>query len=84
MCADWYYNKWMERIKESESSVDSSEFRKQYLLGEWPICDAVYRREDIDKMLQRGEISETRADEMLRMRWKVNHKGEKVVELREE
>lgn len=80
---DWYYNKWMERIKESESSVGSLEYRKQYLLGEWPICDAVYSREDIDKMLNLGEISETRADEMLRMRWKVNRKGEKVIETRE-
>ena len=79
---DWYYEKWMERIKESQSSVDHAEFRKQYLLGEWPICDAVYSREEVEKMLRRGEISEIRADEMLRMRWKVNSKGEKVVDRR--
>ncbi len=82
MCADWYYEKWMERIKEDGSSVSGDKFREQYL-SEWPICDAVYSREDIDKMLNLGEISETRADEMLRMRWKVNRKGEKVIETRE-
>ena len=43
-------------------------------------CLAVYTREQISKMLDRGEISETRAEEMLRMRYTLNSKGEKVVE----
>ena len=29
-------------------------------------------------MVDRGEISDTRADELLSLRWEINHKGEKV------
>jgi hypothetical protein len=58
----------------------SEEKFKDMFLGNWEMNDAVYKREEIERMVGRGEISDTRAEEMLRMRWTVNRKGEKVVD----
>jgi hypothetical protein len=70
------WGKWQEWMRKLDSESDW----KSKLLGEWPaVNDAVYSREQVDTMLKRGEISEKRADELLRMRYELNRKGEKVV-----
>lgn len=71
---NWVRETWMEGKEESSSrSVDF----KKYFQCEWS-NDAVYSREEVAGKLERGEISEHQADEMLSLRWKVNSKGEKV------
>ena len=71
---NWFYDRWIDGRE-----VSGDEFIKTYLLGEWQ-NDAVYSREEISKMLKRGEISEARADAMLRMRYTMNKRGEKIIE----
>ena len=71
----WVYDKWMSGRSEDRYA--------DFFLGSWEMNDAVHKREDVVAMLQRGEISENRAQEMLRMRWTLNRKGEKVIERRE-
>ncbi len=62
-------------------TVMHEDFKSKFL-GEWQ-NDAVYSQEEISKMLERGEISDIRAEEMLRMRYTVNRKGEKIIEDKE-
>jgi hypothetical protein len=50
------------------------------LFAEPFVNDAVYSREQIGRMLDQGDISEARAEEMSRMRYTVNNKGQKVIE----
>ena len=76
--SDWVYEKWREAKGYKEKQASGEEFKKLYMLGECPVNDAVYSREEIARMVDRGEISDTRADELLRLRWEINHKGEKV------
>lgn len=72
---NWVREMWLEERPELRSE---SRFRSMFL-GNWEMNDAVHKREDVVAMLQRGEISEARAQEMLRMRYAVNSKEEKVV-----
>jgi hypothetical protein len=67
----WVYDKWIEERPENRF--------KLLHLGNWEMNDAVHKREDVEAAFRRGDISESRAQEMLRMRWTVNRKGEKVV-----
>jgi hypothetical protein len=88
---NWWRDKWLEA--KDNPNIPASEWkvwmRKTYsesdwkskMLGDWSmINDAVYSREYVAGLLERGEISKERADEMLRMRYTVNRKGEKVIE----
>jgi hypothetical protein len=68
---NWVWEKWVQRKEQGEDRF------KTYFQAEWT-NDAVYSREEVEKMVDRGEISPKRADEMLRLRWEVNRKGEKV------
>ena len=76
--SDWVYEKWREMKGFKEKKASGEEFRKIYMLGEWPVNDAVYSREEVARMVDRGEISDKRSDELLRLRWDTNCKGEKV------
>jgi hypothetical protein len=89
MMSNWVYDKWMEpkvvkteilppETAQERAYRDPMYFAKHYLLGEWPVNDAVYSREEVEKMVNRGEISPARADELLRLRYEVKRKGEKV------
>lgn len=73
MCANWVYEKWMDGRPQHKF--------EDLFLGNWEMNDAVHKREDVIGALERGEISKERAEEMMRMRWTVNRKGEKVVEV---
>ena len=78
--SNWVYDKWMEpkvvkteilppETAQERAYRDPMYFAKNFLLGEWPINDAVYSREEVEKMVNRGEISPARADELLRLRY---------------
>ena len=69
------------KLKEWLRRMDRESDWKSKMLGDWSMVnDAVYTREHVTGLLERGEISKERADEMLRMRYIVNRKGEKVDE----
>ena len=69
---DWVRERWTQGVAQAEDRFE------KYFQCEWWQNDAVYSREEVSKMVDRGEISPQRADEMLRLRWEVNRKGEKV------
>ncbi len=83
---NWWRDRWLEAkdnpnvtVKMWQPMANAEDDFKSKFLSEWPVNDAVYTREEVSKMLNRGDISEKRADEMLRMRYEVNRKGEKVI-----
>lgn len=88
---DWGYRAWIESepLKHFGATFLSAHLRdreadrfRSMFLGDWAMNDAVHKREDVERMLDRGEISESRARELLEMRWTVNSRGEKVIEQR--
>ena len=68
---NWVHEKWVEGKEQVEDRF------KTYFQADWT-NDAVYSREEVSKMVDKGEISPQQADEMLRLRWELNSKGEKV------
>jgi hypothetical protein len=75
------WGKWQEWMHKLDSQTDW----KSKLFGEWPASnDAVYTREEVERWLASGWIDAKEADRMMRMRYRVNRKGERVIDDREE
>jgi predicted metal-dependent RNase len=74
------WGKWEEWMHELDNETDW----KSQFLSEWPASnDAVYTREEVERWLASGRIDKKGAERMMRMRYKVNRKGERVIEDRE-
>ena len=67
--------------KEWMRKMDGENDWKLKMLGDWSMVnDAVYSREEVSRWLASGRINEKEADRLLRLRYTVNSKGEKVIE----
>ena len=72
--------KWQEWMSKLYREADW----KSKLLGEWePSNDYVHSREKVSGMLERGEISKAEAERMVRLRYRLNRRGERVIGERE-
>jgi hypothetical protein len=71
---------WKKAIRESDR--DSKWIDK--MLGNWEDTnDYVHSREEIEKSLAEGNITKGEAERLIRLRYKLNRRGEKVIDERE-
>ena len=74
------WGKWQEWMHK----LDSQAGWKSKLLGDWePANDYVHSREEIEKSFAAGNITKGEAERLIRLRYKLNRRGEKVIEDRE-
>ena len=85
---NWWHDRWMEAkdnpnitLKMWQPFANREDEVKSKFLGDWSMVnDAVYSREEVSRWLASGRIDEKEADRLLRLRYTVNRKGEKVIE----
>ena len=85
---NWWRDRWLEAkdnpnvtLKMWQPRANREEEFKSKFLGDWSMVnDAVYSREEVSRWLASGRIDEKEADRLLRLRYTVNRKGEKVID----